>query len=251
MLLLSGDVETNPGPDLEKMMKELLESQKQMNDGVKDIKANQTKLQASFDEMNKRIDDIETKLGKVQKKNNKENIENLVTTVNQLQETVKLQQKALVNMEDRSRRNNLIVFGIPETEKKTSDDVRSGVLIDLFHARLGLKIETVERIHRLGKKREKFTRPIIMNFRDYNEKIRVFQNCYKLKGTNIAVQNDYWQATLSRRKMVWESTSAERSNGSRVKLFDDKIQIDNDFFVRDNNTASRTKLRDKARSPNQ
>ena len=90
-----------------------------------------------------------------------------------------------------------------------------------------------------------------MNFRDYNEKILVFKNCNKLKGTNVSIQNDYSQATLSRRKMLWESTSTERNNGSRVKLFDDKIQVDNDFFVWDDDTASRTKLRDKVGSPNQ
>lgn len=42
LLLLSGDVELNPGPEtrVEKMMAEMLENQRKMRDVVKDIKEN-------------------------------------------------------------------------------------------------------------------------------------------------------------------------------------------------------------------
>lgn len=113
---------------------------------------------------------------------------------------VKSQQATLVNLEDRSRKNNLIVFGNPEPDKETNDELWSKLLTDLFGRLLGLTAQTVERIHRLGQKRGQCARPIVMNLRNYNEKIEVFKNCSKLRRSDISIKNDFSQGTLQKRK---------------------------------------------------
>lgn len=51
LLLLSGDVGLNPGPEtrVEKVMPEMLENQRKMRDEVKDIKENQTSFHKGMD----------------------------------------------------------------------------------------------------------------------------------------------------------------------------------------------------------
>lgn len=71
------------------------------------------------------------------------------------------QQCKLVDLQDRSRRNNLIVFGIPEAPGETNDDLIAEVLTGMFEKRLGGSVKTIERIHRLGKKCEDKTRPVL------------------------------------------------------------------------------------------
>lgn len=55
--------------------------------------------------------------------------ENAVFT---LQNTVKEIQEKPVELEDRIRRNNLIVFGIPEAINETESDLREMVIGELF-----------------------------------------------------------------------------------------------------------------------
>lgn len=49
-----------------------------------------------------------------------------------LQNTVKEIQEKPVELEDRIRRNNLIVFGIPEAINETESDLREMVIGELF-----------------------------------------------------------------------------------------------------------------------
>lgn len=246
--MLCGDVEVNPGPTkLEIMVEQILEGQKCITNDVKQIKDKQNQFQTSVDEMSGRIARLENSLVTIKK--NEEAITVLHSSVNELRRTVTNQQAALTNLEDRSRKNNMIIFGVPEPDNETNDDVRSKVLEELFRGRLGVTVQTAERINRLGKKREQRSRPIIMKFRDYNEKIEVFKNCHKLKGSSVSLQNDFCQETLRKRKQLWDSAETERATGRRVKLFEDKLQIGSDLYFWDNEASCRTKITKDRHAP--
>lgn len=60
--------------------------------------------------------------------------------------------KRTVYIEDRSRRNNLIIRGIAEEDKETDKDLMRKVNSDIFEQILKVKMNSIERIHRLGKK---------------------------------------------------------------------------------------------------
>ncbi|XP_040077173.1 uncharacterized protein LOC120849103 [Ixodes scapularis] len=101
-LLLSGDVELNPGPDttLEKMIKQVLENQKQMSSEIKEVKENQVTSQQRQDEMAAKITRLETALDALQKSNR--DIVQLRGTVQKLEELVHIQQTKITDLEDRS-----------------------------------------------------------------------------------------------------------------------------------------------------
>lgn len=114
-------------------------------------------------------------------------------------------------MEDRSRRSNLLVFGVQDDPNVTDNDLKDK---EVFSDKLGVPCKSVGRIHRLGKPGKE--RPIIIHFQDFNEKELVLKNAHKLKGTQISVQTDYSTQTLRKRKLLWES--ARRKNWRERKF---------------------------------
>lgn len=82
----------------------------------------------------------------------------------------------MINLEDRSRRNNLLVFGVTEEEGETTEDLESAALDKIFLQKLGVKLKTVERIHRIGKKQGRSPRPVILKLYDSREKAIIYKN---------------------------------------------------------------------------
>lgn len=118
--------------------------------------------------------------------------------------------------------------------------MRSKVIVDVLVSKLGVQCSSIARIHRLGRTSGK--RPVIMFFQDYTEKQAVLRNVSKLKGTTIYIRNDYSQCTLSKRRLLWETAKADKTAGKRVSLVNDKLRVNNEFYVWDELTNERVKL---------
>lgn len=98
LLLLAGDVETNPGPDLKQIARQLT----QISGDIKEIKE-------------ERLTVIESKLEKLAVLDEK--ILDCTTKVSALEKVVSSLQLKLDDLENRSSRSDLIVYDIPEDEK--------------------------------------------------------------------------------------------------------------------------------------
>lgn len=157
--MLSGDVEPNPGPPIEEALKEILDGQKNIQD---------------------RLEAIETKLKNVEECTAV--IKQFHNKFSQLENSIKALENQMVDLEDRSRRNNLIVFGLPEVVNETAEGLAKSVIEDLFQKTLDVTVCSIERMHRLGRKTAHRPRPVIMRFMDHREKLAVLINCPKLKG---------------------------------------------------------------------
>ena len=111
-------------------------------------------------------------------------------------------------LEGQSRRNNLIIDGILESENEKWPDTEQKVL-QLFGEKLDLdptKIE-IERAHRTGKatnnvqsnghgssalgRRLDKPRPIVVKFLRFKDRERVMWNANKLRGSKIFINEDY------------------------------------------------------------
>lgn len=168
----------------------------------------------------------------------------------ELQRALHEQNKKLVDYEDRSRRNNLIVFGLPEQRGETRNDLEQKIIHETFSTKLGVTVSSVERIHRLGRLQEGKSRPVILRLFNYNEKQEVLNNCKKLKkkNTGLSVSNDHSQSTLSKRKKLWSSVQGDRQDDTRVRLVHDKLFVNGEVYTWDDETASRVRL-NAARTP--
>lgn len=56
-------------------------------------------------------------------------------------------------------RNNLKVFGIPETENETSEELEKKVVVEVLKKKLSVNVKTIERMHRVGKPHPHPTNP--------------------------------------------------------------------------------------------
>lgn len=236
LLIMSGDIEENPGPTTAQLLQMILDNQAKADSGLNDIKAQICELNAKTDRLSSALDVIQE----------------MKTRIDALETTVRLQAKKLVEYENRSRRNNLLVFGIKESASETDTDLKEAVMKKVFQDKLGVEIKTLERIHRLGRIKKGKSRPVIMRFYDYKEKEHVMKNCYKLKGSSYSVSNDYAPETVEIRKQLWESAASERANGVKVSLSHEKLKIKDKCYIWDQTRGERREIpqsRDKT-APN-
>lgn len=172
-----------------------------------------------------RLTVMESKLEKLQVLEDKTN--NTEMKVMELQKTVADLTATLDDIENRSRRNNLIIQGVPEEEMERDEGLTRRITSEIFSKRLGLEIRSIERCHRLGRGNHGKPRAVIIKFIDYREKLAVLRNSSKLKGTDLRISEDYSKLVRTARKCLWDSSQQERENGLRIKLRFDKMIVDN------------------------
>ncbi|XP_077550630.1 uncharacterized protein LOC144163786 [Haemaphysalis longicornis] len=217
LLLLSGDVEENPGPSTQEMLKQILDNQATSEAKIDALRADMTEVNATCEKMNAVLYVIQ----------------DMSVRVRNLESLVRQQAEKLVEYENRSRANNLLLYGIEEDKDESDDDLKKAVIENIFKETLGVQVNTIDKIHRLGKKKTGGNRPVIMHFYDSRERERVLQNCGKLKGSLISISRDYAKDTVEVRKKVWQSSASERAAGGKVKLLNDKLKIGNRIYVWD------------------
>lgn len=160
--------------------------------------------------------------------------------IDTLEQTIVSLEAKITDLEDRSRRSNLLVFGVQDDPTETENDLKDKVLTKVFSGKLGVPCKSVGRIHRLGKPGK--DRPIIIYFQDFNEKELILKNAHKLKGTQISVQSDYSKQTLRKRKLLWESARNEKLQGKKVHLSNDRLRVDKETYIWDDKKNCRVKL---------
>ena len=103
----------------------------------------------------------------------------------------------LVDLEDRSRRNNLRINRIKDGKNECEERVNC-----FLEEKLDIDTSEIwiERTHRVGEKKNDQERQIVVQFNSYKNKLDILRNCKKLKGTNFSVFEDFSKETASIRK---------------------------------------------------
>ncbi|XP_075527814.1 uncharacterized protein LOC142559976 [Dermacentor variabilis] len=115
----------------------------------------------------------------------------------------------LDDLEDRSRRDNLIFYGISDTPSETW--AQSEKLVCEFlshHVKFEVPENMVCRAHRLGSYTANKTRPIIMNFSCSKLKDKILALKSNLKSTGVSVGEDFCRATRQSRKKLLDFAKA-------------------------------------------
>ena len=144
-----------------------------------------------------------------------------------------LENKA-ADLEDQSRRHNLIFYNIPEKEKGWEDCEK---LLDNIIIRNNLydyggdgKSPQMDRAHRLGKKdpsKPEKIRPVIVKFTHYNDKELVLNNRSRLQDVkvngstkNLIMSEDYCKKTVDLHKLLLgKAKVAKEANSSIAKYY--------------------------------
>ena len=131
------------------------------------------------------------------------------------------------DLEDRSRRNNVVFFNIPEAEVGDTENCDQ-IIHNLLKSKKFFEQEytlELDRAHRLGRKKQDINarpRPIIVRFSFYKDKEHVIKNGKLLKGSEVIVREDFSRITLDIHKELRDhairAKNALESNTEQNKL---------------------------------
>lgn len=145
-----------------------------------------------------------------------EKLGQIIHTTNEQSDFMKMLAYKSIDLEARSRRNNLIFRGFPEyaTENCTF------VISQFLHRTLEIHPDDVriERCHRLGNRKfgQIYTkRPIIVNFRDYNAVELILSRARLLKGKQYSIDLDFPKEISEARSRLWPKLKDLKTNDPR------------------------------------
>lgn len=137
------------------------------------------------------------------------------------------------DLENRSRKNNVIIYGLSEETKEDNKSLQDRVKQDIFKELLDIEVNSIERIHRVGYKHAGKCRPVMLRLFDFSEKARIMSSCSKLKGTQISISEDFSKKIRDLRSRLWRSATVEKANGAKVSLVFDKLKVDDKVYIWD------------------
>uniref|UniRef100_L7LX74 Uncharacterized protein n=1 Tax=Rhipicephalus pulchellus TaxID=72859 RepID=L7LX74_RHIPC len=261
-LLLSGDVELNPGPtqrstranttnsslssrtafpdsnrmegshtpsadpdnqcSVSEMFAQILSGQKKIEQDVAELR----------NSVNSRFEAIESRLAVLEQTpplHNATLFDNLCCQIENLTSTVNKLSSRNDDLENRSRRNNIIIHGLEESEDENDDSLQAS-LKKFFSDTLKVDFPQIERFHRIGTYHGSKSRPVILRLLDFREKMKVLRNGFKLKGSKLRLTEDFSEHVRFIRKKLWDATASFRNNGSTVHLRYDHVYVDSERY---------------------
>ncbi|KAL9961129.1 hypothetical protein ACROYT_G030020 [Oculina patagonica] len=189
-------------------------------------------LETALSGVQSEINALQTKTTKIKEATDRvmdAGLTNLNTKVQELRRKINDNQKEIKAANDRclyqevyNRRENLRLLGVPES----SDTENTSEVVYRF-IEMELEIDNArdiefQRVHRIGKKKVRAHRPIIVRFLRFPDRERVFKKALELKeDTEVRVYTDLPKEIQERRKKQWPKLKKAREEG-KVASFDRK-----------------------------
>ncbi|XP_077550763.1 uncharacterized protein LOC144164040 [Haemaphysalis longicornis] len=240
MLLLSGDVEPNPGPTkaqietLSDAIKKIEQTVLTIREDINQLKAVQTNHETVLSALTTRISALET----VQIEPSSGAVPEDAAKIKHEIETLKA---ANTDASNRLRRNNLLFLCIEDSVKETWEESELNI-INVCSTQLDITLEpsAIERAHRIGKFAPDKIRPIMIKLAHFKTKEKIVSCGIKLKDTTFAVREDFAAATRLGRAKLLEFI---RPRKCAFKLRVDKLIVGNKSYFYDAKADKITELR--------
>ena len=253
LLLMAGDIESNPGPTAARKTKQSVieipsspkvpttpTTSKQNAEELRDIVRETVRA-----ELNQAVDRIRVELNDL--KDRFVNFEEEIKTVNralndkiqvlendnirlnsEIQRCVKIidqQALKLDDLEARSRRNNIIIHGIPQADQNETWDQCERAVTEMLSKKMGISGAQIDRAHRLGS-RNNGKSPIIVRFSNYKERQSILKNRGKLRGSDVYINEDFTSRVREIRGKLSPFLKKMREEGKRVNMIYDHLVVD-------------------------
>ncbi|KAL8574923.1 hypothetical protein ACOMHN_063617 [Nucella lapillus] len=128
--------------------------------------------------------------------------------------------------ENRSRRCNLLFWGIPTAVRETWEGCEKKVM-DIIHNKMEIDDNIViDCAHRVGT-------AIIVAFRIFKNKQRVLSCGNRLKGTNISMREDFSQTVRRKGQGLFSLQKTFKNDGKRAVLNFDKLKTEDGTYTFD------------------
>ena len=135
---------------------------------------------------------------------------------------------AVVQLEWRSMRDNLVFYGIDETKDENCD----AVLAQFFTGELGVtEVIDLARAHRMGKATPGKTRPIVAKFERYQQREKVRMAGPRLAGKRFGVSEQIPKEWQDKRKPLLPHFKEAKKQGKRVRFVGPKLLVEGHFVT--------------------
>ena len=148
-----------------------------------------------------------------------------------MKDAAKGQLSRIEYLEREMRKINVVLQGVEE--KKNENEEQLMVKVKEVFNRMNLTIlkETdIAEARRIGKEREGFKRPILMEVRTTNMKMEILRKNNKLRGTEIYVE-DYAKEVQKQRKDLVKFMKIAREQGYEVTLMYNNLKISGRMYT--------------------
>ncbi|CAG9822945.1 unnamed protein product [Phaedon cochleariae] len=202
---------------------DLLQILRELRDDVKDIKCN-------LAEQKQHIAELDNKVLVLQSEN-----ENL--------------KRQLEFTQQKLKKNNDIIFGIPESINQNLQDE----FVHLIQTNLGIPITTndLNDIYRIGQAKTGQSRPVIVEFvRNFTKQI-IIKNSFKLKQVKIIITNDLTPKEREEQKKLYKHLQEAKAKNYNAKISYNKLIVNGERYTLKQleETAKIEELTDGVRSP--
>ncbi|KAK7101559.1 hypothetical protein V1264_019923 [Littorina saxatilis] len=135
------------------------------------------------------------------------------------------------DLENRSNRNNFILYGLERNEGETSEDCE-GILQDLITDKLEMAGDIVfDRVHRLNGKADS---PLIARCASYKvDKLQILRAKRKLHGSQISIGDDFSRRVREIRRNLVPRLKQARDEQKKATLTFDHLYIEGKKFTFD------------------
>lgn len=159
-------------------------------------------------------------------------------------DNIKLKERVAF-LERKDRENNLLLFGLQETEQSQSELMK--MTIEKIQTDLNITMHTtdINKIYRIGRKDSSSTaktRPTMVSLTNSWRKTEILKNKKKLR--EVYVTEDFPKEVLNKRRELQEQLIVERNKGNFAVLSYDRL------IIKENNLINKDKRkRDHITSP--
>ncbi|CAG4936387.1 unnamed protein product [Colias eurytheme] len=141
-----------------------------------------------------------------------------------LKNEVKRLEEKVTYLEEKNRKNNLLLHGIKETENN-HQELFNLIKETLKHLDITIDLYELNNYYRLGKKQgDNKIRPILISFTSFQKKLIILKNKMKMPEQTY-ITEDFSKEQLEKRKNLQEKLKQEKQNGKNAFIRNNKIII--------------------------
>lgn len=135
-----------------------------------------------------------------------------------LKKQVEILNNKILNLETNSKRNNILMHGLPESKEEFNEDLTTLVISTLKDVGVDIGTAEIDRVQRLGKKGEDAgkIRPILLATTTLQKKIQILKNKNKLKH-NTYITQDLPKIILQKKRENKRKNTGKTENEKRKR----------------------------------
>ena len=203
----------------ESMLRSLFDSVvNSLNSRLDDVVKSVASIKVSLEYSQKEIEDLKPLESKLDEAF--ESVENIVSDI-------KAQQLKTEYLENQSRRNNIRVNGIEESDRETWEESERKVKMAV-QEKLGMDI-AIERAHRVekrgGKAKKRGPRTIVCRLRDWKQREEILRKARREQPNGLFISEDLAFETLQKREQLVPKLKAAKAVGKVAYFVLDKLII--------------------------